>query len=205
MGGSFRSKGERMKAKRYANERQLSVLASPRRAEIFQHVAALGPLTATKLAQSLSLPVTSLYHHLGVLVEANIIQREVLSSSTSARGRPAVTYRAQKRSMYLTKPMEYADQSRPIHKVVRASAVQAARDFNSSLEGSAIFGGRKKNVSYFRALFVASNDDLRRVNALLEELRSLTLSRRSPHGQLLSITWLMSPPKRRFKGGALRR
>lgn len=186
-----------MGSKYYANERQLSALTSPRRADIFQHVAALGPLTVPELAQSLSLPVTSLYHHLKALVETGVIKRELRPNAASARGRPAVMYRAQKRSMYLTKPMEYAGNRRPIRKIVHASAVQAARDFNSSLEGAAIFDGPKKNVSYLRTLFVASNEDLRRVNALLEELRSLTLSRRSPHGQLLSITWLMSPPKRR--------
>ena len=194
-----------MRSKHYANERQLGVLASPRRAEIFQHVAALGPLTVPKLAQSLSLPVTSLYYHLKALVETGIVERAVQSNEASARGRPAVTYRAKKRSMYLTKPMEYAEHSQPIRKVVRASAVQAARDFSASLEDSAIFDGPKKNVSYFRALFVASAEDLRRVNALLEELRALTLSRRSPQGQLLSITWLMSPPKRRRKARSARR
>ena len=189
----------RMKPKFHANERQLIVLASPRRAEIFQHIAALGPLTATKLAQSLSLPVTSLYHHLKALVETGIIQREVQSNAVSVRGRPAVRYRAKRRSMYLTTPMKYAGHNQPIRKVVRASAVQAVRDFSASLGSAAVLDGPTKNVSFFRALFVASAKDLRRVNALLEELRSLTLSRRPAHGQLLSITWLMSPPARRRK------
>src|SRR5665213_625213 len=113
--------------KHFATEHQLKAFVSPVRADIFQHVAANGPLTAAQIAESISLPATSLYHHLNALVAAGVFRRSRIVSEKS-RGRPAVYYSAVRRSLYLADDPSPQDR-KLIAKIVHASALRAARDF----------------------------------------------------------------------------
>lgn len=183
--------------KHYATRRQIEVFTNPLRADIFQRIAALGPLTAPQIAESLSLSVTSLYHHLKALVAAGVVSESKVTPQSPGQGRPATFYSANKRSMYLSKAIDLPGRRKQMADIVRASARQAARDLNDALsDASTVFAGKRKNLSYFRSAFVASEANLARVNALLEELMEAVLAPEGSRGQLLTITWFMSAPRR---------
>ncbi len=182
--------------KHYATKGQLEVFTNPLRADIFQHIAALGPLSASQIAEALSLTVTSSYHHLKALVAAGVVTQTTAQSE--GQGRPAALYSANKRSMYLSKTIDLPDRRKQLGEIVRSSAKQAGRDLTDALSDSAtVFKGGRKNISYFRSAFVASDADLARVNALLDELMTIALAPGARRGQLLTISWFMSAPRRR--------
>ena len=183
--------------KHYATQRQIEVFTNPLRADIFQRIVALGPTTAPRIAESLSLPVTSLYHHLKALVAAGVVSQAKEAAQGPGQGRPAVLYTANNRPVYLTKEIHVPGRRKQVAQIVRASARAAAKDLGEALaDPDTVLEGRRKNLSYFRSAFVASDADLARVNALLDELTKAALAPGSAGGQLLTITWFMSAPRR---------
>lgn len=193
----MRGTGKMPGRKHYATPRQIEVFANPLRADIFQRIAALGPATAPQIAESLSLPVTSLYHHLKALVAAGVVSQSNDAPRNKGQGRPAILYSANKRPMYLTKAMDVPSRRKHVAEIVRASARQAARDLGAALgDPATVFDGKRKNIAYFRSAFIATDANLVRINALLDELTQAALAPGNNRGQLLTITWFMSPPRR---------
>jgi len=179
-----------------ADAKQIAALVNPRRAEIFQLLAACGPLSVIDLAEHLSLRPTALYHHLDVLVSAGVLSTSC--GKASGRGRPAVLYGARK-VMQFTGALGETKTRRVVEKIVSATANKAARDLNAALvRDDKVLSGPQKDVAFFRALFAPSKKDLARVNALLDELQQIAMA--SPErakGKLLAITWFVSAPQRR--------
>jgi DNA-binding transcriptional ArsR family regulator len=187
--------------KYYATERQIEAFVNSRRVDIFQHLAALGPLSAIELAELLALPVTSLYHHLKALVAAGVV--EEVNRKGAGQGRPAKAYRAMRRALYLTEGIEQPHRRKLVARIIRSAASQATREFNAALsDDKTSFTGPNKNISHLRAAFVASDTTLVRVNALLEELRIIALAPTTHSGELLTLTWFMSVPRRKKKRAA---
>jgi DNA-binding transcriptional ArsR family regulator len=181
-----------------ADAKQIAALVNPRRTEIYQMLSALGPLSVGDLAERLSLRPTALYHHLNLLVSVGVLSR-IDRGQGGGRGRPAVIYEARKR-MHLARAFGETKTRRIVEKIIRATAVTAVRDLNRALAGSRkTLSGPQKDVAHFRALFVASEKDLARVNALFDELQQIVFAspRRARKGKLLTITWFVSPPQRR--------
>jgi predicted ArsR family transcriptional regulator len=186
---------ERLVKKHDADAKQIAALVNPRRAEIFQVLAACGPLSVIELANNLSLRPTALYHHLDVLVSAGVLS--TIDGRASGKGRPAVLYEACKVLQFIQALGETRTR-RSVEKIVSASANKAARDLNAALAGKKVLSGSQKNVAFFRALFAPSKKNLARVNALLDELQDMALaSPKASKDELLAITWFVSPPQRR--------
>jgi DNA-binding transcriptional ArsR family regulator len=188
-----------MKRKTQVSPKQAEVLVSPVRADIFHHLAATGPATAREIAKALSLPVTTLYHHLEAMTDGGVLSKAERRGD-GTRGRPAVVFGAVKRVMYLTESLRDPARRRLAVRIVRTSTARAVRDFDAAIgDGRTVTQGKRQNLAHIRADFVASKAELKRVNALLNELRAIVFAprKRRKDGQLLSLTCVMAPAKQR--------
>ena len=167
---------------------------SPARSDIFQRLAAEGPLTAKQLGDALGLRATAVYHHLDQLTAARLVKVAVGKSGRGAKGRPGTVYRAVSRVVNLSKNIQRPGHAKLLANAARAAAGEAGRDFNAALaNGSAIFEGDERNSAFFRNVFSPSLPDLLRVHALLAELREITAKPNRPGQSLLTIAWFMAP------------
>jgi hypothetical protein len=168
---------------------QIRALESPRRQEIVDAVAAIGPCSIVELAEHLGRAADSLYFHVKKLVQVKLLlEKETRKSGRHVWAIYALPSR-QVRMVYRPAVMS------SIRRVVAGAIRLSLREFNQSVARKAgAFIGPNRDTWGGRTKGWLSDSDLREVNQLLERILHL-MSRRGPAPGLRMHTlgWVLAP------------
>ena len=162
-------------------------------------MVALGPLSVKKLSASMGMKPTAIYQHLRRLARLELVRT---THTSGARGRPAAVYEAAGTRVRLARAPLTTENRKPMAKIARAVAGQAAKDYSRAFASDAWrIEGPARNHWHFRCLMRPSKQRLARINALFDELAELIwTSDSSPGRQLLSVAWFLAPISTRPRG-----
>lgn len=172
---------------------QLALLDSSVRYEILAAMeAADGPLTVTEMARELGRPADGLYYHVDLLVEGGLL-REVGRRET--RGRAATLYGLPGRMLAVRYPLDDPEGMEKIRRMASEIVRVARREFEAGTVLDRAEGeGEERNLWVARVKSRLSPAELGEVTELLERLREIFgKASRSEEGQLVALTWLLSP------------
>jgi DNA-binding transcriptional ArsR family regulator len=167
---------------------QIQALASPRRMELIDRLAADGPLSAAELAARCRTKTTAIYHHLKRLLAVGLIDER-----TDADTRGAV-YATKAPRMRLRKALEDPANAEVLRDVVAATLRQAERDFARGYDHPASSpDGPARTLGFFRLVSAPNEADLARLNAMIEEIAELMWSARDGGGPPIALSWVIAP------------
>ena len=195
----------RATGKRISRPDQIRVLASPLRQEIADTLGAAGPSSAAELAELLGRPADSLYYHLRLLRDAELIRE---GSREMENGRTESVYSIPTRRLLLRHQKGNAEAVDAITKAFSSALRLADRDFTAALqEGRAVFQGAKRNAAGGRVTGWLEADELAELHEHLDRIKELMeRSKRTRKGKLYAITFLTNPlpaqPARRDRNGS---
>lgn len=171
---------------------QLKVLQSAIRMDIVDRLVAVGPMSVKDLAAWTGKKTTPIYHHLRQMEEVGLVNR---AREFGTRGRPAAVYEASGRRMRLARAPLKVSNRKPMARIGRIVASQAAKDYAMGFEASNWrIEGPNRNHWVFRCVARPSPKRLERMNALLNELSELIWTPDPSPGELsVSIAWFLSP------------
>lgn len=171
---------------------QLDALASAVRLDILDRMVALGPLSVKTLSASMGMKPTAIYQHLQKLARLELVRS---THTSGARGRPAAVYEAAGTRVRLARAPLTTENRKPMAKIARAVAGQAAKDYSRAFASEAWrIEGPARNHWHFRCLMRPSKQRLAKINALFDELAELIwTSDSSPGKQLISVAWFLAP------------
>jgi hypothetical protein len=181
---------------------QIAALESAVRQEIIDVIQAAGPCSAAELAALMGRPPDALYYHIRKLQAVGLL---VTVDTRRPNGREQAVYDLVGHPLALHFPAGRAAAEHPLHGVVRAMARTRERDSRTA------HGTREaRQDSPTRNLWVGRRHawltpaDLRRVNALIDELvTTMTKARDPARGELCTLTLLLAPRRsRRGRRGA---
>jgi hypothetical protein len=168
----------------------IEILASPVRQEIVDTMAALqGEASASELAAELGRHVDGLYYHLKLLARARLILPLKKAEGEEQRYRLAGGGKLPLRLAYRKGNLP------ALRKFVHGLTQVAEEDFNAALalEG-AVLDGAARQLWAARNKCWLSQDELVKVNALLEQLCGIMSQPRTPErDQLVSCAFVLAP------------
>ena len=181
---------------------QVKTLTSPIRHDIVDRLTALGPLSVRALADALGRKPTAIYRHLVALQKTGLV---LASEVTGARGRPAMIYRPAAPVLRLARAARIKSNQRPMAKIARALARQAAREYGAAFKSNNwTIDSPKRNHWVSEVLTAPSAKKLAKINALLDELSELIWTPDPNPGQPLRVTLFMSPVPQSKSAGKTR-
>jgi DNA-binding transcriptional ArsR family regulator len=176
---------------------QVRALESPRRQEIVDTLAALGPSSVGALAEHLGRPADTLYFHVRKLLKVGLIREAEQRKSGRHEWAVYALPRPSPAIRYDTVP------ARSVQRVVAGAVRQSLREFNRAFGLPGVrLGGGDRNVWGGRTKGWLSPEEVVEVNRLLEKLSSLVQGKGPGAGRALhSLAWVFTPaaPVRRAK------
>lgn len=176
---------------------QAEALASPIRLEILGLFAGAERLAVSEMAARMGRPATSIYHHVHVLLEADILRED----GTRPKGKRYETLYAPVEDMVTVA----VDRENPIAldhviKAVKSGLRMAERDVIAAvMRDDLCFEGPERNLITFRAHVRASKELLAKINEHFDAIQSLLFDaaaappEESPDDQFLSLTTVIAP------------
>ena len=174
--------------------RQLRAVVSPIRQEITDAVIAIGPCSIGEIAAFLGRKPSALYSHVerllaaGVLLEAGVVQHA---------GRPAMLVDVPGRPYQVHYDISDARQRALLRQYVAAMVRNAARSIDRAMaSGAPRAHGDDRELWAARLKGWLTEDELRRVNGLLNELINVFRSGARPEhpdAKLYEVTFLLNP------------
>jgi hypothetical protein len=182
---------------------QVAALESAVRQEVIDVIQAAGPCSAAEVATLMGRPADALYYHIRKLQAVGLL---VTVENRRANGRDQAVYDLVGHPLVLHFPAGRAADEHPLHGVVRAMARTGERDVRSALgTREARQDSPTRNLWAGRRHAWLTPADLRRVNALIDELvATMTKARDPARGELCTLTLLLAPrrPRRGRRGMA---
>jgi hypothetical protein len=173
---------------------QIRMLGSAVRQEIVDCVQALGRATVAELAQTLGRPADGLYYHAKALVKAKLL---LLERVRGTHGRMEAVFKPLYRGEAMR--LQYDTEDRRNRDAVVATVTTmlrtTSRQFAAGFaDGRAVTSGPLRNLWAARGLAWLTDEDLREVNRVLEELAGIISgSRKSKAARLHAITFALVP------------
>lgn len=169
---------------------QIRRVTNPVRQEILDVLSRVAPLPIGEIAAILGRRPTSLYYHVRALVDAGLIIERGVRAKARTHER-----------LYSARPMRVrydlaSRAGRDALNVLSASMHRVARrDFERGLtDPAARASGLARNLWTLRAVARLSQDELRRLNRLLEEILNLFVEHeRRQEGSWVSLSWSLAP------------
>jgi DNA-binding transcriptional ArsR family regulator len=170
---------------------QLAVLASPRRLDIIDALAAAGPLSVRELAAQIGARPSALYHHLAMMVEAGLVAeagarivnrwRETLYATPAPR-------------MRLIRALAQGRHQGEMDEIVAALTRQMERDFRAAgTLPDRCAEGETRNYGFFRLLARPGPESLAAINARLQEIAEILWASNDPGADPVCLAWVMTP------------
>lgn len=149
----------------------LEALRSRLRGRICDVVYHAGSATVHEIADQLGKPVSSLYHHLDMLVEVGLLLEgePVRTNKNFAR-----TYTAPARRLKFTQDLSDPDVRRGIADVAASQLRLAEREFRAALETPGITAGKPTSrVGSGSMVGWLDDDQIRKVNSLVNQIAEI--------------------------------
>jgi len=177
---------------------QLKALVSPVRQDIVDTLQSLGTASTTDLAEQLGRPADGLYYHVRALLKAGLV---VSAGNRPQGGRNEALYRtaAPEHGMKLSYEQPGRNARATLERLVASMLRTANRNFREALARPEIeTEGPERELWAARGKGWVTQAELRRANALLDELGQLLAQRRSPRrDRLVSLTFVLAPARKR--------
>jgi predicted transcriptional regulator len=196
-------KTKKCKTMRASSRDQRSALASPLRLEILGLFTSPDPLAITDMAGIMGRTAGSLYHHVGILEKAGLLQR----AGTRPKGkRYEALFLPVASRIEIAVPRGDESAANHIVKSLASAFRMAERDLGAALRtGDSLTEGPDRNLFATRMHLRASPKLLARINKHLKAIEDLLANeaaktpKPSPDDQHLSLTIALLPLKGRDK------
>ncbi|HDS1675450.1 TPA: helix-turn-helix transcriptional regulator [Stenotrophomonas maltophilia] len=176
---------------------QLAAMASPARMAILQRLDAEGPASIRELAERLGRPATALYHHLAHLQKHGLVR---ITEHRDTGRRPEAVYAAASSQLSSRDAVRTPSGRRSLVRVATRVVAATLRAFASAAtQAAARFEGPQRNCAVRHLSFRADDEQLARINALIEALEATALDA-GTQGDPLLLTVLMAPAAHRPRG-----
>lgn len=180
----------------------MAELLKPLRLEIYESLQVGGPATVAGLASRLGRAADSLYYHVRKLVDIGVVERrDDESSGRSGPGRNGAVFGVAARAVMMELDMTSRRSRETWAGSVAAVLRLAERDVRAALEkGDVRTEGVRRNLLARRLKARLTDKELRRVNALQDELQALlSANADSTKGRLYATTCVMTPLEERTR------
>jgi DNA-binding transcriptional ArsR family regulator len=170
---------------------QLAALASPRRLDIIDALAAAGPLSVRDLAAQIGARPSALYHHLALLIEVGLIAE---AGARIVNRKRETLYATPAPRIRLIRALSEGGHQKEMNEIVAALTRQMERDFRAAgrLPGRRA-EGEARDYGFFRLLARPAPDDLAAINARLHEIAEILWSANDPKADPVCLAWVMTP------------
>lgn len=170
---------------------QIAVLASPRRLDIIDALAAEGPLSVRALAAQIGARPSGLYHHLAMMIDAGLV---VEAGTRTVNRKRETLYATPAPRMRLIRALAEGRHREEIDEIVTALTRQMERDFRAAgkLPGRRA-DGEARNYGFFRLLARPGPENLAAINARLQEVAELLWGSDDPAADPVCLAWVMTP------------
>lgn len=170
---------------------QLAVLASPRRLDIVDALAAAGPLSVREIAAQIGARASALYHHLTMLIEAGLVQE---AGARTVNRKRETLYATPAPRMRLIRALAEGRHQEEMNEIVAALARQMERDFRAAgTMPKRCAEGEARNYGFFRLLARPGPEKLAAINARLAEIAEMLWEADDPAGDPVCLAWVMTP------------
>lgn len=170
---------------------QVECLASPRRQELLDRLAACGPESVKECAQAVGLKPSAAYRHLSALQGVGLIH----TAGTRVVNRKQETlYEAVAPRMRLAGALSERELHGALRRVVAALGRQMTRDFERGLDSDrAVATGPERNVGFYRHVAAPDEETLAQINRRLDQVAELLWQPPKEGRPLISLGWVMAP------------
>jgi DNA-binding transcriptional ArsR family regulator len=177
---------------------QVAALTSMRRHDIADRIASSGPISIKELAEQIGVKPSALYHHIKIMLDVGLV---VEAGTRTVRRKREQLYAAPGKRMRLIRALAGGEHQPAMEEVVAAMTRQMERDFRTGGQSPARKAdGGERNYGFFRLVGRPGPDQLRRINACLQEIAELLWESDDPEAELICLGWVMAPlpvPNRR--------
>ncbi len=150
---------------------QLKVLASTIRFDLFFELARMGGGTIRQVAERLGKSPVSLYRHMSLLVECDLVRIEGTVSEGSAK---ASVYVPIAHELLLPKGTDHPELMDAVIAVFRAQCRNCEDEFLSGyVSPQARFRGAQRNLYMINGVSWLTSSELREVNSLMNDIYSI--------------------------------
>ena len=170
---------------------QLAEMASARRQDIVDRLAATGPLSVKELAAQLGARPPALYHHLEKLLAVGLI---VEAGSRIVRRKREQLYAARAPRMRLARALSEGAHPELMEAIVASLTRQMGRDFRTGMASPArLADGERRNLGFFRLMGRPDAHGMKRINACLAEVAEILWQAEDPDADLVCLSWVLAP------------
>lgn len=172
-------------------EDQVRCLASARRQDMVDRLAAGGPLSVRELAATIGMKPSALYHHLSPLLDVGLV---VEAGSRLVNRRREKLYDTPSSRMRLLRALS-RPATRPLMKdTVTALCRQMDRDFANGIGSPAAAAeGAARNLGFFRLVGRPGKGALVRINEHLAAIGDILWNENDPRSPLVALAWTFTP------------
>lgn len=169
---------------------QLKCLTSPVRMDIIDHLSGRPPTSIKELASEIGRQASSIYHHVQLLVDVGLV---VEGGTRVVNRKSEKLYVTAAPRMRARKALGDKRNAAVMREIVGALCREAERDFSRGLDRGGPTQGPQRTLGFFRQVSRTSKASLKRINALLDEIAEVLWEDPDPDGELVALTWTMSP------------
>lgn len=170
---------------------QIAALASPRRLDIIDALAAAGPLSVRALALQIGARPSALYHHLAMLIEVGLVAE---AGARTVNRKRETLYATPAPRMRLIRALAEGRHREEMDEIVAALTRQMERDFRAAgtVPGRSA-EGEGRNYGFFRLLGRPDPEGLATINARLQEIAEILWTSDDQMAEPVCLAWVMTP------------
>ena len=170
---------------------QLAAMASARRQDIVDQLAATGPLSVKELATQLGARPPALYHHVEKLLAVGLI---VEAGTRIVRRKREQLYAARAPRMRLARALAEGVHPELMETIVASLTRQMDRDFRNGMVSPARQAdGEVRNLGFFRLIGRPDAAGMARINACLAEVAEILWQAENADADLVCLSWVLAP------------
>jgi DNA-binding transcriptional ArsR family regulator len=170
---------------------QLAAMASARRQDIVDRLAAAGALSVKELAAQLGARPPALYHHLEKLLVVGLIEE---AGSRTVRRKREQLYAARAPRMRMARALAEGAHPELMEAIVASLTRQMDRDFRTGMASPARRAdGDLRNLGFFRLMGRPDDAGMKRINACLAEVAEILWEAEDAEADLVCLSWVMAP------------
>jgi DNA-binding transcriptional ArsR family regulator len=178
---------------------QLEAIASPRREEIIDTVAQIGPCTVSEIARAIGRSRNALYYSVKALRDCGLL---IESHRPAARAKATAVYDVPARPMAVNFSVDTPERRTAVNRLAEARLKQAIKGFRYASAAKALqTEGPARNLLATRVKGWLSDSDLIKVNQLLEQVAEIISEPSSRIGRrAYDFTFALYPTSPKPKG-----
>lgn len=171
--------------------RQLAEMASARRQDIVDRLAATGPLSIKELAAQIGARPSALYHHVEKLLEVELI---VEAGFRIVHRKREQLFATRAKRMRILRALVDGTHQPLMERIVASLTRQMERDFRAGgVSPVREADGPGRNYGFFRLIGRPGPDDLARINACLAEVAEILWDKGDEKAPIVCLEWVMTP------------